>query len=346
MSISGLTELLFALFISLSLLLTLKKQTILSACLISFLPFIRSEGLIIIGVVSLYYVFIKELKYILYLSLGTIIYSIAGYFFYNDIFWVFTKIPYANMTKLYGSGTILHFFEQLNYVIGIPIYILFGIGLLYLFFKFLKKQLSFEILFLVIGSFLAFFVAHSVFWYLGIFNSFGMKRVLIAVIPLIIIIAMYGIQFIMDTILHKKIKKGIVTIILIYIVIFPFTSNPAAYNKTKDFELENSQQNAYHIYNFLERKNLIQYNCYFDFCYFFILYNNKSFEDKQHTWLYKERLQQLSKNDIIIWDNWYAQHQYGISLDTLIKMEQQLRLKKIFEVNSSQKDKFIIYQAL
>ena len=52
-------------------------------------------------------------------------YKNAGFYIYNDLFWVINKIPYARLSSTYGSGELFHFIDQMNYVVGIPIYILF-----------------------------------------------------------------------------------------------------------------------------------------------------------------------------------------------------------------------------
>ena len=59
---SGLTEPLFALFITAGIYAVIRKNFVLACILISFLPFIRSEGLLFIGVFGLYYLLNKKWK--------------------------------------------------------------------------------------------------------------------------------------------------------------------------------------------------------------------------------------------------------------------------------------------
>ena len=69
---SGLTEPLFALFICLGIYSVLIDRRILALIIISFLPFIRSEGLIIMGGFGLYFLLNKQWKLLPWLAFGHI----------------------------------------------------------------------------------------------------------------------------------------------------------------------------------------------------------------------------------------------------------------------------------
>ena len=155
---------------------------------------------------------------------------------------------------MYGSGKLFHFVEKLIYVLGVPLLILFWMGMIAFGWKSLKKKIDLETTVLVFGGFWCFFVAHSLLWYLGIFNSMGLKRVLIGVMPLMAITMLYGFNFLTDDLLKKwhipqKITKGA---FLFYMLLFPFTNNPAAINWKKDMQLSMEQQAAIEIANFLD----------------------------------------------------------------------------------------------
>src|SRR6218665_3878717 len=172
---SGLTEPLFALFTALGIYFCLDRRYLPACLVVSFLPYIRSEGLIIIGVFGLYLLQTRNWKHIPVLLAGSVVYSIAGWFIYHDLLWVFTKIPYATLGSVYGSGPLLHFVEQLINVVGVPVYALLWIGLIAIVTGVINKRKGPEEGILVVLGFLCFFVAHSLFWYLGIFNSMGLK---------------------------------------------------------------------------------------------------------------------------------------------------------------------------
>ena len=85
-----------------------------------------------------------------------------------------------------------------------------------------KKQVivSTEVL-LIYGIFSAFFVAHTLFWYFGIFGSAGMLRVMITIIPLGGIIALRGANVILGM-FNKKYQPYLQVLMAIPIIAYPF----------------------------------------------------------------------------------------------------------------------------
>jgi hypothetical protein len=163
-TLSGLTEPLSAAILMLGIYLILNKQSGFGISVISFLPFVRSEGLVIMGVFFLYLVFTKKYKFIPYLSIGHIIMSILGSFFYHDLLWVFNKIPYANLGSTYGKGTWTHSFEQLYFQMGLFEYSLLIIACVVMTIALIKrKNVAAERVWLIYGCFGAFFIAHTEF---------------------------------------------------------------------------------------------------------------------------------------------------------------------------------------
>ena len=319
LTFSGLTEPLFALFISIGLYTILVKKPIISCLLISFLPFIRSEGLIIIGVFGLYFLLKRKWKLIPFLLFGHIVYSIAGFFVFNDLLWVFNKIPYAHMSSTYGSGELSHFVTQLMYVIGVPIYILFWSGVLIIIWKSIKNRISIEIQILVFLGFFSFFIAHSLFWYLGIFNSMGLNRVIIGVAPLISIISLIGFNFLTDEIFkNKRIPNLIFQGLLIgYILIFPFTSNPAAINWERDLSLSKDQQSANQIADLISHNRGSNQRFVFAHPYLSEVLKIDHFDDTKRLELTADFMNHIKSGDIVIWENWFAVVEHGVTKEYL-----------------------------
>jgi hypothetical protein len=319
LTFSGLTEPLFALFISIGLYTILVKKPIISCLLISFLPFIRSEGLIIIGVFGLYFLLKRKWKLIPFLLFGHIVYSIAGFFVFNDLLWVFNKIPYARMSSTYGSGELSHFVTQLMYVIGVPIYILFWSGVLIIIWKSIKNRISIEIQILVFLGFFSFFIAHSLFWYLGIFNSMGLNRVIIGVAPLISIISLIGFNFLTDEIFKNKRIPNLIFqgLLIAYILIFPFTSNPAAINWERDLSLSKDQQSANQIADLISHNRGSNQRFVFAHPYLSEVLKIDHFDDTKRLELTADFMNHIKSGDIVIWENWFAVVEHGVTKEYL-----------------------------
>ncbi|MCB9361061.1 MAG: hypothetical protein H6587_06605 [Flavobacteriales bacterium] len=347
LTFSGLTEPLFALFTILSAYLFAKNKFLVGVIILSFLPFVRSEGLIIIGVFAFYLLIKKQWKFIPLFTIGHLVYSFIGYFHYHDILWVFNKIPYAKLSSTYGSGKITHFVHQLFYVIGAPIYILMVVGLLTIivtFFKRTKKPFFNISNTLILGSFLSFFIAHSLFWYLGIFNSMGLKRVLISVAPFIALIAHYGLNLLSENKLLKNniLKTTIKTIFIAGVLILPFTSNKAAINWKHDFSLSDSQKLANECASYINSIKKSTNTFVFSDPYFSELLNINHFDKTIRRTLSNESLDDIKPNDLVIWDSWFGFVENGISEDKIKSFTSLSILKTFNHTEGNREIKFIV----
>lgn len=341
LTFSGLTEPLFALFLILSSFLFIKNNYALGTIILSFLPFVRSEGLIIIGVFAFYMMIKKLWKYLPLLSIGHLFYSIVGYFFYKDFLWVFNKIPYAKLTSTYGNGKLSHFVHQQFYVIGAPIYFLLGIGIIFIIYSFFKSKenITSKISLLILGTYLAFFIAHSLFWFLGIFNSMGLKRVLISVAPLIAIISLFGLNFIIDSIKNLAFKKYLQLFLMIAVILFPFSGNKAAIDFKKDFSLAESQKIAIQTVEFVNEIKNENSTFSFSDAYLSLLLDINYFDEKIRNPLTTESHKSIKASEIIIWDNWFSVVENGVSKDKLLANKNLKHLKTF----SSYKEREITY---
>ena len=343
---SGFTEPLCALVLSFSIYLFQQKKILSTAILVSFLPFIRSEGLLFIGVFGLFFLYQKSWKAILFLGIGHLAYSIVGFLHYEDILWVFTKIPYAYLSSHYGSGSLFHFAEKLNYLLGIPLLIFFVLGMLRSIARFGSNQLSIKLISLL---FLVFFIAHSLFWYLEIFNSMGLKRVFAAVSPLMALICLYGFNL-LQNIQHPTIKKVSISIGIAITLIFPFTSNPAAVD-WNDLNRTTAQQNAILVAEFIQLNSIRFERLIYTDPYLCEVLNFDPFDsNKSQLLANKKKTIPISKiivirnyqfqyipissqekakvlhpslqpNDLVIWDNWHSVVDYGVQAEDVAHLE-------------------------
>ena len=346
LTFSGLTEILFSFLIIYSTYLFIKNKYILGAIIISFLPFARSEGLIIIGVFGFFLLLKKEWKIIPYLILGHLVYSFAGYFYYDDILWVFTKIPYAKMSSTYENGNLFHFVHQLFYVIGAPIYLLLIAGITALIKKYINDRTSLfnEVSVLIFGGFLSFFVSHSLFWYLGIFNSMGLKRVLIAVAPFIAIIALMGYNFLTNFSFKNNtyLKRGIQFSLVLIVIVFPFTSNKSAIHWEKDFKLVKNQELAIEVINYIENINSEKTYIY-SYPYFSDLLKINHSDKSIRVNLSNDNLKNIKENDIVIWDSWICAIENGISEKNIREIPYLKELKTFRIQDENGEYSFIVF---
>jgi hypothetical protein len=342
LTFSGLTEPLFALVISIGLYTMLKQKYIASCIIVSFLPFVRSEGLIITGVFAFYLLLKKEWKLIPWLLSGHIVYSVAGYFVYENFLWVFTKIPYASLGSAYGSGKLLHFVDQMVYVTGVPIYILFWVGVISIVWKSVARKISPELQILVFLGFIAFFVAHSLFWYFGVFNSMGLKRVLIGVIPLIALIALMGYNFITEEVFKNKKNARLIIqgLLLGYIMLFPFTANPAAINWDRDMKLSKDQVTATRVVGYITRHFGTGHRFFYAHTYISELLNIDHFDPGKHLDLTRDFMSKTKPGDIIIWENWFCVVENDVTKETL---DQTPGLVNIYSLSNNDNGHEILY---
>ncbi len=346
LTFSGLTEPLFAMFLSGAIYLTTKRNYLFAVILISFLAFVRSEGLLFIGVFGIYLLLKKKWKLIPWLATGHIVYSIAGYFVYHDLLWVFHKIPYARLDAVYGTGELTHFATQLFYILGLPSFILFLIGTYGVIKDTLNKKVSKGMLILVFFGFFIFLIAHSLFWYLGIFGSMGLTRVFICVIPLMALIMIRGFRLITDDyfVANKKLNLFLKVAILFYVMLFPFTKTHGSIYFDRDLNQTIDQKNADRTIEFMKEKCPVLPVLAYGLPYFSYALQIDPFENQKRTDLNLQNIQLLNKGDIVIWDDQFAVREAGLKKEM---MDQNVLFEKVFETHMEAYDRvsnIILYQ--
>ncbi len=227
------TEILASLVLVLTIFLFFKQKYIWSALLLSFMPFIRTEAISILPLFMIAYAWQKQWKAIPFLFFGFVFYSIVGSFYYDDLFWVIHNMPYTGGAKdIYGSGELLHYVKASKYIFGIPTVVLASLGLIAWALRPLSKleetgegirnKWLMEML-VVYMPLMVYLSAHSYIWWKGMGNSVGMIRVIIAVLPSAVLLAMLGWSRLLEIIPVSKIyKSGITAVLSIFLLIIPF----------------------------------------------------------------------------------------------------------------------------
>lgn len=196
---SGLTEPLFGLLLVGAVALAVANRPSASAMLMSWLPFVRSEGALLWGLWIVYLVWNRNWRALPWLLLGYAVYSVVGGLVLGDYAWLFTHNPYP-LHSQYGSGHWRHFLEHYPTLLGWPLTLLFvGGGLCTLRRALVPaawgKRLFRAELLLIYGSIVLFTALHSVFWAYGLFGSFGLTRVMTVLVPLCAVAALTGLAW-------------------------------------------------------------------------------------------------------------------------------------------------------
>jgi hypothetical protein len=310
---SGYTEPLFGVILVASVYFVLAESPLTAAVLISFLPFVRSEGLIIIVVFALYFLLRKNIKATILLSAGHIIYSIAGLLAGKSMLWMFTEIPY-HVISVYGKGDFAHYPTQLLLTLGIPVFLLACAGIVVLILDVLKVKTQsatknkLEVRLLILGSFLAYFLFHTFSWGLGLFASMGMSRVLTAMVPLLSVIALFGFNYLIGWGIKGKFPVHVLIAFLLiaYVLVFPFLHNPASINWNKELRRSPEMNLMHTIANDINKHEQDRF-LYYSNPYFSYALGINPFDRSKHLcftdWQAEKK---LKPNSLVIWDNWFS----------------------------------------
>lgn len=229
---SSLTEITFSLVLIAGFYYIVADRFYVAAIILSFLPFARTEGFILLPIIGLFFIWQKKYVQLLFLGLGVIVYSLIGYFYhYHDILWVFTQNPYAGKTGVYGkSDNFWHFADGYRDIIGDPQKWLFIIGFVSFLFRLNRASKTgientdniFKYWLLIVLCVLAYFMAHSIVWYYGIQGSAGLLRVMAGILPLLALISTRGLEAIYVPFqINKNFRLALVFTILFYVVEYP-----------------------------------------------------------------------------------------------------------------------------
>jgi hypothetical protein len=316
-ALSGLTEVLFALFIILGVFLWQIKKESAALLLISFLPFVRSEGFLIIPVFGFMALLSRKYKVIPWLLSGSVLFSIIGRVAGFNWNWIFSSNPYVKVSgSPYGHGPLFHFVEANESIAGVPQVLLFIIAIILLAVRFRqsKNDARYRLIsILILGSFAAYFIGHSIFWRLGIFGSAGLARVMAGIAPCIALLAFYAFQFLIGFPLRYLLWKRIaLVIIVIWIMIIPLKQHQAVIGYS---ELEALQVKTA---DWISEQNIDR-----GFIYYCDPFVAVSFRiDPFDTMLSKSLFNGFEPNampdaSLIIWDNHFGPHECRLPLSVL-----------------------------
>jgi len=333
---TGLTEPLFSLILVGSIFLFLDKRYLFSIILISFIPFVRMEGLMYFPFYFIALILYRKYKYIPLLAFGTIVYTILGYFVYQDLFWLINSLPYQADNTVYGSGDFWIYFVLTKRIFGYPVAVLAILGIILLFFQaFKKKQAWFKSsvffeLYFILGMSLAFFIGHSLMWWMGAMAVLASDRLMVCIIPLVAILALKGYNlietFVIQTIRWAYMRTVVLAIILIPLLIMPFIVHSIP------TELVGVQKMIKRVSEWLkESSHYDSFISYFDplVPYYLDLDPYDALRSKKVDRFQKDPYKQFPDGSILIWDGHYAPYEGELGLDSLMETP-YFQLIKVF----------------
>lgn len=316
LAFSGLTEPLFAFLCMSGLLSYLLERKILALVLLSFLPFVRTEGFLFLGLIALVVFWEREWKVLPFLFFGFLFYAILGGIVSNDFLWFFHQMPYNSGSSHYGHGHIFHFLDQLFYVVGLPFYSFLIMGLFAGLVQIFQGRLRVIEVCFIYGGFVGYVMAHSLCWYFGIFDSMGLKRVLVGVLPLASLIALNGLNWFVSLCNGKKQKVQFVFSIGFVVLIFPFLGTPSSIH-WQELRLNAKQEQVLKMK--LELKPWMKEGKRVSAAYPFIYYElDVDCFDSDLAYPLSSNPENWESGDLLIWDSDFASIENGVSKENLL----------------------------
>lgn len=336
-TLSGLTEPMFATWFALSVLLMLRRHYAAAYILFSFLPFVRSEGLIILCPLLLYALWRRHYLYLPLFALGHAVMAVAGKPVHGDYWWIFNKMTYRGLVSAYGSGPWDHFINNMPSVIGIALCLLLIVGLLWGFFRLVsggqwfRDAMARDEAWMVYGMFLSYFAAHTIFWWKGMFNSFGLMRVMLGIMPAILIICLRGWNSILDLFrfVHRR-SEPVATVLILAGLAWSFFGR---LTWDEDFRLNAAQRSLYSAAEaILKQFPNKSENIYYIESYAAAIPLGLDIFDNYHA-REAQRLysgEPVPPNSIVLYDDWFFEHEAQVPLERL-KQDKRLISLGAFE---------------
>ncbi len=313
---SGLTEIFFGFILVFSIFLFVEKKYFLSSITLSFLPFIRSEGYLLLPLFAFVLLYRKKISAVPWLVTGTIVYSLIGLIYFHDFFWLAHQDPYTSGKNIYGNGSLFFFLSQNEFIFGTALVVLILTGLISLFVKKKEEGIFFneiriEESLLLYGSFVIYFVAHSIFWWKGWFGSDGLIRVMAAVTPLLALLALRGA----NAVLSVKNSVIIKAVFLILIIAIPFRQH------TFPEHLDYEESTLHQADTWIQRENLSSAKIFY--AHPFVVYelNKDPFDKNSAVEFYALNPEtpeiSVAPGELVIWDSHFGPNEGRIPLQKL-----------------------------
>jgi hypothetical protein len=320
--LSGMTEILFSLMLVASILLFYRKRHGWAALILSFIPFVRTEGAVILPLFLVAFALERSWRSIPLLLVGTLFYSFAGSFYHDDLLWVVRKMPYHGGARdIYGHGSLFHYAGAAKYIFGIPLAMLILIGLAVWLTDLLRnreqpgRKLVIEML-VVYMPFLAYFTAHSFVWWKGLGNSVGLIRVMGAILPSAALLGMLAWSRIVSLIpVRERWKQLFSWVLALYLVTLPYGMYqiPVPLSQTQKLV---KQASEWFVDSPYFQHKIYYYDPYF--CHFIGLdpFDEARVKAKVYSTRFPEK--KINAGEVVIWDAHFGPNEGNLPLEKLM----------------------------
>lgn len=328
---SGLTEIMFAFALVAVTYLMLKGRYVVAAIAVSFLPLIRTEGILLVPIYAVFLVYIKQYKPIGLMLAGPVLYSLIGGIIHHDIFWLINQNPYKDQIGMYGTGHFFQFIKRSPGYFGIPNELFYVTGLVAGVTLYLrsKKEFSKEFL-LVILPFFTYLFIHSFMWWSGLGNSQGSNRYMAAVVPLMAIMSTRGLTLFSLT-FEILFNRPWIKIAALYIGILSVVHIPFAV-QNYPIVSDSFDKMVVEVNNWVKENKFDKEKVYFKDAIFPIGLSLDPFDSLKCHSLYRQKTKLNSEIELgstIIYDERYFPMD-GVDFDSIVQ-NQFFELQKIFE---------------
>ena len=322
-SISSLTEPICSLFLVLFIYYGLKNKWILASIILGFMPFARSEGFVLVLLAIIFFVFTYRIKYIPFLLVGTLVFNTIGYLMTGLPLWIFQANPYIHTDiTVYGSGPFYHFFLAAIPIFGFVFLLVLAetyawISLIPKMFNSrnwsLDKQMWFWI---ILGSFWGYFMAHTVLWWLGMWASLGLLRVMFVIcIPMALLVVRF-LETQQEKISYLK-KVSIQGVFWSHMVLLPFVIRLFPLQEIEIFPPKGMEEKIVDefIHEFKKQPEMLERKLFTGHPYILFKLEKDPFngEKSANLWDWQTAVQ----GDLILWDGHFGPNEHGLSRNTL-----------------------------
>lgn len=336
-TISSLTEPLCALLVISTVYMFAYKNYASAAILAGFLPYSRSEGFIVLGVIAVFLViFKKEYRLIPHLFLGSLFLNSLGWIIEGEPLWIITQNPYINFElsglSICGNGGLGHYLYAGHYTFGFFVCVILLVSVSYFFGKSILNRKIHKIdIALIITLFLSYFGAHVFIWWKGMMGSCGYVRVMTVIAPIVSLIVIYGINEFdkLTTKFLPKYGKLIIKTIILLLMINTIYTPYRYYSYRYPLAISEEQEQYHKLLEWYEDQDFSDRTKIYLYPYFSIIANIDPYNQQEHLEFWASSLQFTKKGDILIWDSHFGPNESGTPL---IELETNRSWKKLKEI--------------